>query len=251
MSEVESARAVIEVLFPEYGNQGGDNGNALLLRQSLPGATFIETRYGDEPYFVRNEPSLIVMSSMPEMQQENALKALLPHRDRLAALVDAGVPMLVTGSACDLLCRRIVSPGGTAIEALGIVDAVCRRSEPRRYLDVNLGTFDPADGTPPIELVGFKIQFTQIEGDNSASYFSRNEVGFGLREGMQLEGFRKRNLLATWMLGPILPLNPDFTAWLMRLVTGRDIRPAHEALSRASHAARVKEFRIKGAGIHV
>ncbi len=40
------------MVFPEYGNQGGDNGNAMILRESLPEATFIETSYGDMPYFV-------------------------------------------------------------------------------------------------------------------------------------------------------------------------------------------------------
>ena len=68
------ARPVIESLFPEFCNQGGDNGNAMSLRESLPEATFIETSYGEVPYFVDHEPSLIMMNSMPEMQQENAIK---------------------------------------------------------------------------------------------------------------------------------------------------------------------------------
>lgn len=38
-----SADTTIEVLFPEFGNQGGDNGNEMYLRACLPDARFIHT----------------------------------------------------------------------------------------------------------------------------------------------------------------------------------------------------------------
>lgn len=242
---------VIELLYPEYGNQGGDNGNAMILRQSLPDATFIETRYGDEPYFAHGVPSLIVMSSMPEMQQENVIKALMPYRDRLAELVEAGVPMFFSGTAGEVLGKEIVNPDGSAVEALGILDMVTRRCEPQRFRDVNLGVFDPGDGMKPFEVVGYKVQFTQMEGDNAGCCFCENEIGFGLNEHTKLEGFRKNNLIATWMLGPVLPLNPDLTAWLLKQATGDSCRPAYEKESRACYERRLTEFRIPGVGMHV
>lgn len=241
----------IEILFPEYGNQGGDNGNAMILRESLPEATFIETPYGATPYFADHEPSLIMMNSMPEMQQKNAIKALMPHKARLQELIDAGTPVLFTGIAGEVLARSISNPDGSTVEGLGILDATVERREPQRFRDVNLGVFDPGDGSAPIELVGYKIQFTQVRGDNSRDYFCQNEIGFGLNEGTKLEGFRMKNLMVTWMLGPLLPLNPDFTAWLLRLVTGEEVRPAFEEASRASYERRLTEFRIPGVGMHV
>ena len=70
--------------------------------------------------------------------------------------------------------------------------------------------FDPGDGMKPFEVVGYKVQFTQMEGDNAGCCFCENEIGFGLNEHTKLEGFRKNNLIATWMLGPVLPLKPRF-----------------------------------------
>ena len=46
-----NAKTVIEVLYPEYANQAGDNGNAMYLRACLPDAELIETTHDDVPYF--------------------------------------------------------------------------------------------------------------------------------------------------------------------------------------------------------
>lgn len=241
----------VEVLYPEFGCQAGDNGNALYLKACLPHARFIETRVGDRPGFADAAPDLVLMGSMAEMCQELTIAELKPYRERLIELVEAGVPMLFTGSAGEVLAREIVRPDDTRIEGLGILDTVVRRCEPHRFRDVNLGVFTPAEGEPPIEVVGYKIQFTQIEGDNSEAFFTRNEVGFGLREGVALEGYRRRNLMVTSMLGPLLPINPEFTSWLLKLVTGGEVRLAFEDLSRASFERRLSEFRIPGVGMHV
>ena len=36
-----AGKTVVEVLYPEYANQAGDNGNAMYLRACLPDATFV------------------------------------------------------------------------------------------------------------------------------------------------------------------------------------------------------------------
>ena len=111
----------------------------MILRQSLPDATFIETRYGDEPYFAHGVPSLIVMSSMPEMQQENVIKALMPYRDRLAELVEAGVPMFFSGTAGEVLAKSFANPYGSAVEALGILEWLRGGASPSGSANANLG----------------------------------------------------------------------------------------------------------------
>ena len=68
--------------------------------------------------------------------------------------------MLFTGSAPEVLGTSIINPDGTSVEGLGILGFVTHRNMPKRYLDVVVGTFVPAPGEKPIEVVGFKIQFT-------------------------------------------------------------------------------------------
>lgn len=242
-----SDHPVIEVLFPEYGNQAGDNGNVMYLRACLPNATFVETSHGDVPYFADARPDLIVMCGMTERQQETVIERLRPYRDRLAQLVDEGVHMLFTGNAPEVLTRAIEDARGTRVEGLGLIDAVVKRDTSARYLSVQVGSFEPAPGAAPLEVVGFKIQFTQVEGDNSGSFFIEDSVGWGLSEQSKLEGFRLNNLIATWIIGPLLPLNPDLTAWLIGQISGSDeVQLAFEPEARAAYVKRAAELKTPG-----
>ena len=55
------------------------------------------------------------------------------------------------------------------------------------------------------------------------------------------------NLIATWIIGPILPLNPDFTSWLLKNVTGEgSVHLAYEPEVRAAYAKRLSELRAPG-----
>ena len=117
-----AGKTVVEVLYPEYANQAGDNGNAMYLRACLPDATFVETSHDDVPYFAEHVPSLVLLCGMSEAQQEKTIELLMPYRDRLNELVDAGVPMLFTGSAPEVLGSKIVNPDGSEVCGLGILE---------------------------------------------------------------------------------------------------------------------------------
>ena len=109
------ARTTIEVLYPEFGNQAGDNGNAMYLRACLPEAEFIETPFGSAPAFsTRDDIDLVLLCGMTERQQERVLDELRPLAARIASLADAGTPMLFTGNAAELLGRVIVRPSGSS-----------------------------------------------------------------------------------------------------------------------------------------
>lgn len=241
-----SSKTVVEVLFPEFGTQAGDNGNEMYLRACLPDSTFVSDAPGERPFFADAEPSLIVMGGMSECQQEMAIESLMPFRDRLNSLVEAGVPMLFAGSAPDILAREILNPDGTSIRGLAILDCKVSRDMPSRYHDVNVGLFEPGNGARPIEIVGYKIQFTQVYGSNTNSYFLKDEVGFGLNRETKLEGFRRNNLIATWLIGPLLPLNPDFARWLLDLIGCADVELPFETQARSSFDWRIKELRRPG-----
>lgn len=234
--------AVVEVLYPEFGNQAGDNGNALYLRACLPGATFVETHYGDEPAFATRDVSAVVLGGMTEAHQQLAARALMPYASRLAELADAGVPMLFTHSAAEILGTSFGTPGGGRQDGLGILELSTRLDMPKRYLCSFVGTFDPADGTDPMTILGFKIQFTQMRGNSATSPFAKVERGWGLAEGSSFEGLRRGGLIATWVIGPLLATNPDFAAWFCRQVTGTEVRVAFEKEARAAYDVRHAEL---------
>ncbi len=238
----QGAGAVIEVLYPEFGNQAGDNGNALYLRSCLPGATFVETSFGDEPAFVSRHVDAVIMGGMTEAHQVLAARALHPYGRRLAELADEGVTMLFTHSAAELLGQTFGIPGGQRAEGLGVLGMTTRQDMPKRYLCSFVGAFDPADGTDPMTILGFKIQFTQMRGNNATRPFVKVDRGWGLAEGSTLEGFRRGGLIATWVLGPILPSNPAFAKWFCERITGTPVTLAFAADAQLAYDVRHAEL---------
>ncbi len=237
---------VIESLFPEFSNQGGDNGNMMYLKASLPAAEFVETRFTDEPAFLSRDVDFIYLGYMTEAEQEKVAAKLMSCKDRLAELVERGCVVLFTGNACDLLGTKIVSENGREIDCLGFFDFVVKQDFSRRIVEPYLGTFvsDEVDAQP-LEIVGYKVQFTQVEGDNSREPFCKNEVGFGLKYGDFYEGYRRRNLFGTWLCAPLLPMNPLFTEYLMRLM-GETGDAAFRAEALAAYQHRLEEQKTPG-----
>lgn len=233
---------VVEVLFPELGNLAGDNGNADYLRCCLPEAEFVDTPSQREPYFASHDVSLVVLGNMCESAQLRALARLRPHARRLAELADAGVPVLFTGSACELLGESLQDMDGEPHEGLGILPFSVSQHMPHRYLSAFEGSFEPGGGEPAITVLGFHAEFTQVEGDNTGCFFARGSRGWGINEGTQLDGFRRGGLLATALLGPLLPTNPDLCAWLLRQACGREVPLAFEDVARRAFARRQADF---------
>ena len=55
--------------------------------------------------------------------------------------------------------------------------------------------------------------------------------------------------MATWLIGPLLPLNPDFTRFLLDLMGRTDAPLAFEEDVRAAYRERLKTFRLPGMGL--
>ena len=191
MSKLETK---VEILYPEYGNQGGDNGNYMY--------------------------------------------------------VEACLSPIFAGNAADLLGKEIVNPDGSRIAGLGLFDYTTTRYMPRRFHDVQVGTFEPGNGEKPFEVVGFKMQFTLTEGDNSSSYFIRNSTGFGINKESKLEGFRRGNCIATWIIGPLLPLNPYLMRWFLDTMGEKETPLAFEQEAVAAYEKHLREMVYPGMHLH-
>ena len=238
----QGAGLVIELLYPEFANQAGDIGNALYLRACFPAAEFVETPYGTTPAFATRDVNAVVLGGMTETHQQLAAEALAPHAARLAELADAGVPMLFTHSGAEILGKRFGTPEGTTAAGLGVLDFETRLEMPRRYICSFVGSFDPKDGTDPMTILGFKIQFTQMVGNNVTTPFIKVDRGWGLSTGSSYEGFRRGGLIASWVLGPILATNPDFATWFCKQVAGQEVQIAFEHDAREAYRVRTSEL---------
>ena len=227
----------IEVLFSEVCNLSGDYQNVEYLRQTLPEAEFVFTALTQEPDFVVNRPDMVYMGTMCEATQRRVIEKLMPHKDRIEALIDSGVVFLMTGNACEVFCGEInYVTEELRAHGLGLFNLTAKTDLFRRYNGKFLGD---VDGIP---VVGFRSQFSFLYGDNSEGYFGKNQRSIGINPDTDLEGIRRKNFFGTNLQGPILPLNPLFCEHLIRLAGG-EAPAAHREAAMAAYEQRLSEFR--------
>ena len=226
----------IEILYPEFSNLYGDMFNMKYLQKCLPNAEFIETAIDDKPTFAEEDVNLIYLGPMTEKTQEKVIARLKTYKDRIEELIEKNVVFLFTGNAIEVLGKYIENEDGTKIEAVGIFDVYAKRDMMNRHNSYFVGNFED------IELVGFKSQFTMMYGDNTNCYFSKVEKGIGINKESNLEGIRKNNFIGTYLIGPILILNPLFTKKIIAMM-GAEPQIALEEDVMAAYEARIRELK--------
>lgn len=228
----------VEILFPEVCNLYGDLQNAHYLARCCNGIEVVETDLKTTPRFLTEDIALVVICSTTEQGLRLAADALLPHREAIAARIDAGQLFLATGNAVDLLTEGIDSDADDSIEGLGLLPGRAQYKMLQRHNSFFVGTFE--DG---IEVVGFKSLFGHVHHSGEAAHLFTRIKGVG-RNGTESahEGFRRGGLLATHLIGPLLILNPPLCKWLLREM-GCDDTLAFEDAAFAAYEQRLAEFR--------
>lgn len=236
----------IEVLFPELCNLYGDLFNVKYLEKCLPQAQRIDTSLKDEPLFVKEAPALIYMGPMSERTQAKVAEKLLPHRDRLEQLIDGGTAFLLTGNAMEVLSTFITNENGTGLPGLGILPLFIKRKMMQRHNSAFLGYF----GKEREKIMGFKSQFTVAwpEEDLDAQGLFRVKKGYGMNPICPYEGLRRGNMFATYLLGPVLLLNPGLAKAVLAAMGAEDAKLAFEEEIQAAYQARLEDFRKKVGG---
>ena len=227
----------IEILFPEFCNLYGDISNMKYLKQCIPNANFIQTSFNEEPTFVKNDVNMIYMGPMTEKMQEKVIKKLSAYKERIQELIDKNVVFLITGNAIEIFGKYIENEDGSQIEALGLFDIYAKRNMMKRHNSMFIGKYED------IEIVGFKSQFTLCYGNNEKCYFAEVEKGIGLNEQSKLEGLQKNNFIATYVIGPILILNPEFTKKILEKMGIQNPNIAFEEDVKKAYEQRLKELK--------
>jgi len=225
----------VEILFPEVCSLYGDLMNIEYLVRSCPEIQVVRTSLKETPAFVtRDDVSLIYMGTMTERAQELVIAALLPHKGRIMQLILDGTPFLITGNALEIFGKYIECDDGSKIDCLGIFGTYAVRRMMQRYNSLYIGKFGE------IDIVGFKSQFTHSYGD--AEPLFETVRGDGLHPGTMAEGVRRNNFMATYVIGPLLILNPDLTVYILDLIGAKGCRPAYEEAAYDVFRTRLREF---------
>lgn len=229
----------IEVLYPEFGNLFGDNSNISYLKKCMPDAEIIETEINNKPSFVDEKVDLIYLGPASERAQEIIIQKLKPYKEKIQELIENNTVFLFTGNAVEILGEYIENEDGTKVEGLGVFPIHAKRDMMNRKNSNVIGKFED------IEIVGFQSQFTTLYGENTENYFLELEVGMGINGETKLEGVRKNNFIGTYVIGPILILNPLFTKKIIKMMGIENPALALEKETMQAYEARLKEFHEK------
>ena len=229
----------IEILFPEFCNLFGDTYNMIYLEKTLPDAEFIRTPIGGTVRFTEEKIDLVYMGPMTERMQERVIEKLRPLKAKIQAAIDRGTVFLFTGNALEVFGDYIENEDGSRIECLGLYRLFAKRDMMHRHNSDFEGTFEGET------VMGFKTQFTMAYTPDESLGLFKKVKGVGLSRKAAWEGIRLHNFFGTYLVGPILVINPPFTKYLLRLLGAGDVPLAFEKENMEAYAQRKKDFAEK------
>ena len=206
-------KIIMEALYGEYSNLYGDRGNLLYVQEKLrrAGVEFelIQTHLFDRPAFAERAVDLLYIGPCTESQQEQELAHLRPYADALHQRMEGDGVTLATGNAFELFGEAIVCEDGRRIQGLGFWPTTAKRFSNLRYNELCLGNCGEH------KIVGFKNQLSHSYGETGSPFLTML-TGSGLNPEEKEEGFHRGGFIATYLLGPLLPLNPQFALSLLQ-----------------------------------
>lgn len=227
----------IELLYPELSTLYGDIANIKILSECSENCEIIETNVGSTPRFIQsNDVNLVYRGTMTEKAQVIMLGELFKYKKEIINSIEAGQHMLFTGNSLELLGSRIIDSEGETIECLNIFHHHARRDLLKRYNSLYVGEFNDT------KIVGYKSQFTKSYYDYIYEPLFNTIRGMAFNDETRAEGIRYKNFMSTYLIGPLLILNPDFTIWLANEIGIKNPEFPNEKVAREAYEFRLNEY---------
>lgn len=191
----------------------GDRGNVLALVRRAEWRGFgVEVR--EVSRGERIPPAgLIVVGGGTDRVQELVGEDLRSRRDELEAALAGGTTVVGICGGYQLLGRRYVAADGQQIEGLGLLDVETVAGRGRIVGNVRADA--RLDGTR-FELFGFENHAGRTHLGPAAAPLALVPDGQGNNGADRTEGAVQGPVVATYLHGPVLPLNPGFADALLR-----------------------------------
>jgi CobQ-like glutamine amidotransferase family enzyme len=228
-------------LYPEEMNIYADRGNIIFLRRRCEwrGIGFSYEAAGPGEAFDPGAYELLYVGGGQDRDQRLvAADMLRTKRDALAAAVEDGAVVLAVCGGYQLLGHSY-QLGDERIEGLGLADLETVR-EPGPRLIGNVAIEAGLGGGPRL-VAGFENHGGRTYLGAAAEPLGRVVKGYGNNGGDGREGVRRRNMIGTYLHGPLLPKNAWLADRLIQLALARragaepELAPLDDALERAAH----------------
>ena len=226
----------IEILYPEICNLYGDSFNYRYLEKSLEKEVFIKTSLDDKPKFIdkENKVNFVYIGGMTEDNQKIVIDKLKSYKKEIKDYIEDNNIFLATGNSFEIFGKYIQN-GEDKIDGLGVFDFYSELDFNHRHNSLFVGEFNNS------KIVGFKSQFSFAYPSKESYNFIKVDRGVGINKEASHEGIKYKKFYGTYLLGPILPMNPYFTKFLLN-EAGYDVEPAFMDAAIDAYDFRVKEM---------
>jgi len=224
-SKLKTKTLTIGWLYPELMNIYGDIGNIISLKKRCEWRKINVNIKKLNPGFSDNELkdcNLLVMGGAQDKQQLIVNDDLIKHKKVLSEMAESGVAGLFVCGGFQFLGNYYKDSNEKIIKGLEIFNLYTKspsKNLPRLIGDIiietNLGDEKLS------KIVGFENHGGRTYLQNGLSPFGKVLKGHGNNdEGY--EGARYKNWFGTYLHGPILPKNPNFADYLIKLALNVD-----------------------------
>ncbi len=208
---MSSKSLTIVHLYPELLNLYGDSGNILVLRRRLEWrgleANVREVHVDDTPSFA--DADLVFIGGGSDREQAIVCEKLLRQRSELTSFVEDGGALLAVCGGYQLLGHSYTM-GETKLEGLGLVDLYTDRG-PTRLIS-NIAIESPVCEHP---IVGYENHGGRTHLGADVKPLGRVLYGNGNDGQTGQEGCLYKNVVGTYIHGPLLPKNPGVADFLL------------------------------------
>ena len=220
---LEGERLVIAHMYPSLLNLYGDGGNAIVLARRAQArgidVELVRVEQGDAYDIACAD--IVYLGGGPDREQRLASHELLAQADSLRSYVeDDGVMLAICGGY--QIIGRTWLLGDEVVEGLGLVDIATDRAEGGSHnrLVGNIVLDSPLAHMP---VVGYENHAGRTFLGKGCQPFGRvsGHHGYGNNDKDRADGALYRNVVGTYLHGPLLAKNPEVADWLIERALAR------------------------------
>ncbi len=227
-------------LYPDLMNLYGDRGNLICLQKRLEWrgqeCRIQNVGLGQSIDFAAID--MVFMGGGSDREQGLVYADLIKRAEEFRQAIETDLPVLCICGAYQLLGQAYISADGQRLRGLGFFDFTTQGSQPRLIGNILVET---ELGGQTTTVVGFENHGGRtFLNDARLKPFGRVLKGYGNNGQDGFEGIKYRNLIGTYLHGPLLPKNPvvaDFFIKAMAVRRGMDanITPLYDAIETFAH----------------
>jgi len=242
---------IIGWLYPELMSTYGDRGNIITLQKRCEWRR-IEAKINrlDLGFTINDlkKCDFLFMGGAQDRQQQIVADDLMKKREGLMQMIEDGIPGLYVCGAYQFLGKYYKEANGKIINGLGILDL---------YTENPGISFSRLIGNCVARVLNDKI-IVGFENHGGRTYLGKQVKplgrvikGYGNNGKDQNEGAIYKNSFGTYFHGPILPKNPEFADYLIKISLEKkydspvNLSPLEDSLEIKAHNAIAKRLNIK------